>query len=147
MSYWMSDEELLRPLIGQKITAVHLSEEELTFSTEAGPVASYYVDGDCCSHSLFNDFIGLDKLLSNGPIIEAKPIDLDGAEGYTEQHGDCTAYYGYALTTEHPTFGPMTTVFSFRNESNGYYGGSMHLHAEPRIASDQKLLTEDLVTT
>jgi hypothetical protein len=31
--------------------------------------------------------------------------------------------YGYALVTQSQRWGEVTSVFSFRNYSNGYYGG------------------------
>lgn len=125
-------------LVGRTVSEVWFSDDYLTFVTDAGLI-SYAVDGGCCSCSYFNDFVGLDKL-TNGPITEVKTINLDSKEDdYT-----LTQYYGYALTTEHPTWGPMTTVWSFRNESNGYYGGSLE-KAEGRIYDGQVRLTEDRV--
>lgn len=110
-----------------------MNDEYLIFETDRGATA-YTVEGDCCSRSYFHDFIGVKKLLENGPVIEASevkddslPTELAGPE---EQDGDryedeYIQVYGYRLVTEHPLFGEQTSVFAFRNASNGYYGGWM----------------------
>ena len=33
--------------------------------------------------------------------------------------------YGYRIASDHPTWGEVTAVMSFRNDSNGYYGGEL----------------------
>lgn len=34
-----------------------------------------------------------------------------------------TTAYALKITSDHPTWGEVTTVFAYRNDSNGYYGG------------------------
>lgn len=157
MSYY-NDSELGAAIIGKSVSAVWFGEEYITFETDAGDV-SYYVDGDCCSNSYFFDFYGVQNLLSNGPVTAFEGVDLaPGDPGYHNpdcgysypgpstcgyQH-DSLEVYGYRLTTEHPTLGAVSSVLSFRNDSNGYYGGSMHL-AEGGVRSEQEKLTADKV--
>ena len=57
-----------------------------------------------------------------GPVVSTAEIPLDDA---AESDDELTRCYGYEIVTEHPTFGEVTCVFSFRNDSNGYYGGSL----------------------
>lgn len=51
----------------------------------------------------------------------AGPEEQDG-DRYEDEY---IQVYGYRLVTEHPLFGEQTSVFAFRNASNGYYGGWM----------------------
>lgn len=143
-------------LIGATVTAVHVSEDVLTFQTDRGLV-SYRVEGDCCSSSYFYDFHGVTHLLNNGPVTAFESVDLGpGDPGWHDcsQHGEIEwgdgndwhedrTVYGYRITTEHPRFGPVTSVFSFRNDSNGYYGGWMEPVDRDHIADDQKPVDSD----
>ncbi len=131
-------------LIGKKITAVRMNEEFLAFLFDDGYI-QYGVEGDCCSHSFFHDFIGIDKLLNNGPIISitAIPIDLITQDEIGSYQDDCIQQYGYSIVTEHPTWGEQTSVFSFRNASNGYYGG--YLVDSGRSLVDLPDLTTDVL--
>src|SRR5690242_380172 len=139
-----SVEELGAPLIGATVVGIYVSEEYLTFETNRGLV-TYTVDGDCCSHSYFFDFHGVENLLSNGPVIAFESVDLSpGDVGYQDpaatrrEYDEEVVVYGFRLTTEHPQFGSVSSVFSFRNSSNGYYGGSMYL-TEGRIDPAQQV--------
>ena len=115
------------------------SEYVVVFVTDGGEKFPYEVEGDCCSHSYLFDFYGVKNLLNNGPVTKFEEYDLQAGDPgfheceYTESSwyecllcgGESLQVYGYSLTTEHPVWGPMTSVLSFRNESNGYYGGWM----------------------
>ena len=51
--------------------------------------------------------------------------------------------YGYRITAEHPLFGPVSAVMSFRNTSNGYYGGWMdRSHKEPNYLPEHQLFAD-----
>jgi hypothetical protein len=83
---------------------------------------TFAVVGGCCSESWFADFFGLNSLLHC--IVKAVVvIDLD--EVYTcdvereRQYHD--KVYGYKFITD-----KGTAVLSFRNSSNGYYGGDCY---------------------
>lgn len=118
-------------LTGKKIAEILWNEYVVVFVTDEGEKFPYEVEGDCCSHSYFFDFHGVRNLLDNGPVLAFSEYDLqEGDLGFHECGNDDCGHedlqvYGYSLTTEHPTWGLMTSVLSFRNESNGYYGGWM----------------------
>lgn len=114
----------LNELVGRKVTKISFSQDYLRFETESGHTYTFTVSGDCCSSSYFYDFYGVQNLLKNGPVTEVKEVELAPAD-LKQEDGDCIAVYGFQLTTESPEFGPVTSVFSFRNRSNGYYGGSL----------------------
>lgn len=127
----MYGEPNLEKLIGKKIKRIFASQNYLRFETETGEKITYEVDGDCCSQSVFYDFIGVKKLLENGPVLSVEEISLEASDieegrdknGAEDDGG--IAVYGFEIVTNNPEFGDMTSVFSFRNYSNGYYGGSL----------------------
>lgn len=113
----------LKDLIGKKVTNIFVNEEYLRFKTDNGTF-TYQVSGDCCSHSYFYDFYGVKNLLENGVIKEIKSVELHPTDLLVNQN-DYIQVYGYQITTESKDYGDVTSVFSFRNSSNGYYGGSI----------------------
>jgi hypothetical protein len=124
-------DEYLKQMIGKKVEKIFASQDKLTFQTDGG-VFRFEVYGDCCSTSVFYDFYGVENLLNNGAILDIKEVDLlksDLEDMNKIIHGsrldDYIQKYGYQFTTESPEFGEMTSVFSFRNYSNGYYGGNL----------------------
>lgn len=116
--------EKLNTLVGKKVTAVWWGDVDLTFDTDQGLVG-FALDADCCSYSYFSDIIGVDKLLENGPVIDVNAIQDRDPEYFGEYDRGTLQHYGFEIVTEHPKWGDMTTVVSFRNESNGYYGGRL----------------------
>ena len=123
MDYYLKN---LTELIGKKITHIFYNKDNLRFDTEGGDIYCFTVYGDCCSHSEFWDFYGVKNLLGN-TVLKVESIELDPSDGITRPDGNdqSTQYYGYRFTTESKEFGEVTSVFSFRNVSNGYYGGSL----------------------
>lgn len=113
-------------LIGKKILKIFLNEDYLKFVTDKG-VLIYSVYGDCCSYSVFYDFYGVKNLLNNGEVIAIKEVPLEVNEATdTKKYQESISAYGYQITTKNEQFGEMTSVISFRNYSNGYYGGSLN---------------------
>lgn len=129
----------MKEIIGTKITNIFFNEDYLRFKTDKGDF-TYEVDGDCCSTSVFYDFFGVKKLLENGAVTEVEEIAIHPkdivttkeSEWYTSQKDNKRSdedikVYGFAITTISEEFGEMTSVVSFRNYSNGYYGGYLSL--------------------
>lgn len=142
---------MTKHLIGKTVREIWMNKERLTFVTTDGLV-SYVVEGDCCSDSFFFDFYGVDNVIGR-EVVAFERVDLSpGDPGYRaetfEVEGDEdgwreTEVYGYRITTEHEKFGHVSAVLSFRNESNGYYGGWMEYtdsasdhKAEDRVFAD-----------
>lgn len=129
MGYFgFENNELKDLVVGKKVLAIRVSERFLVFETDDGLVA-FSVEGDCCSYSYFHDIVGADKLLANGPIVSAKELDLSEQNFY--QDYEDIQVYGYEFVSEHPIWGEQTAVVSFRNSSNGYYGGWMNSVSQP----------------
>lgn len=143
-------------VVGADVSAIYISEDYLVFETSKGIIA-YQVEGDCCSHSYFFDFYGVRNLLDNGPVTAFEEISLSpGDVGYraeTWENGvgwDAGEYeevnvYGFRFTTTHPMFGDVSSVVSFRNSSNGYYGGDMRSIELDAVPSGMLQLHTDLV--
>lgn len=146
-------EALANAIVGKTVLAMWMDEDRLIFETNHGPVG-FYVDGDCCSHSYFHDFYGVRNLLDNGPVIAFEEVNLGpGDPGYKastwEDNGKEIQYdhiqvYGYRFTTNHPLFGDVSSVLSFRNSSNGYYGGDMNVLSNPVVTDKMPKITEDV---
>ena len=143
-------------LIGKKVKEIYMNEEFLKFVTDDGNIV-FGVQGDCCSQSVFYDFYGVKKLFKNGAIKSAKKIDLEPDDIKTTEdvykidgckiqkdkksYQESIKVYGYELVTEDEKLGEVTSVFSFRNYSNGNYGGYMNNVADdtevkPQIFDD-----------
>ena len=139
--------------IGATVRSIWISEDQLALMTDQGWVV-WGVDGDCCSTSYFFDFYGVENLLTNGPVAAFESIDLSpGDPGYKPStwEPDANQYeeievYGFRLTTRHPLFGPVSSVLSFRNSSNGHYGGWMsRMTVDPSWTPDRLTrVTEDV---
>jgi hypothetical protein len=113
----------LQELVGKKVKAIGMTEDHLRFSTDKGDF-TFGVEGDCCSHSYFYDFVGIQKLLNNGPIKAVEEIPMED-DGRRMLENDSVSCYGFRFITEDPLFGDVSSVMSFRNDSNGYYGGEL----------------------
>lgn len=131
--------EKLQDLVGRKINKVFLNSHHLKFETDAGNLI-YTVLGDCCSNSFFYDFYGVKNLIGR-KVKEVKEIELHPTDLFViPDKGDCTAVYGFSITSEKKEsdyYGDPTSVFSFRNESNGYYGGWIE-----KVDKDEEVLPE-----
>lgn len=148
-------ENTLDNLVGKTVEKIYWSEERLVIVTDDGTFA-YDVEGDCCSSSYFHDFFGVRNLLDNGPIISVGDVNLHDddprfSSPVTPQDEDSYSdesiqVYGYEFVTSHPVFGEMTSVLSFRNSSNGYYGGWMdRVEGEFAIPEDALELSGDYI--
>lgn len=132
-------------LVGRTIKKIFMNEDYLKFETDLGNIA-FRVDGDCCSSSYFHDFIGVKKLLAGNPVVSVKSVSL--TENDSKVHVNRNDYeeiecYGYQIVTEDPQLGEVTSVFSFRNSSNGYYGGSLE-NADDNVEVESEI-TDDVL--
>ena len=139
---------LKEDLVGKKILRIYLDEDNLRFDTDGGTFC-YVVTGECCSNSWFNDFFGVRNLLDNGPVMDVEEIELteddeERIKKWLPKDYEELKFYGYRLTTEHPTFGPVSSVFSFRNDSNGFYGGILE---KSEVRDGIPEITDDVLET
>ena len=133
----MELDQVLEQLQGDVIEKIYMSEDMLIIQTNKR-IASFNVEGDCCSYSVFYDFIGVKGLLGK-TILSIEPVALEASDitEHTSEYGydvykdkkgedENIEVYGYQINYLDPIYGERTAVFSFRNYSNGYYGGWMN---------------------
>lgn len=115
----MQDYRGFKNLVGMDVAKIFINNDIVIFEDRFGERVAYCVYGDCCSDSYIQDFIGVRKILENGPVLS---VEEEYLEAQDIRYGDIK-FYGFKIVTENAVFGDQTSVLSFRNESNGYYGG------------------------
>lgn len=134
-------------LVSRSIKKIYMNEDYLKFETNYGNLVLTVV-GDCCSQSVFYDFVGVKKLLSGNKIVKVEVVTLTDEERKIAVARDNKRYqeeisvYGYRIITQDPILGEVSSVFSFRNYSNGYYGGWMDDCADRTVAPE---ITDDII--
>jgi Fe-S cluster biogenesis protein NfuA len=110
-------------LIGKRIDAVLMDDEKFKLSFKIGDVfVDYYAAGDCCSSSWFQNFSGIEALLGQvvNEVREIESETLDDGDKRKGAETDCEQVYGFVFTTNRGR-----ADLDMRNDSNGYYGGSV----------------------
>lgn len=146
------EENGIKSLVGKTVREIWMDKDYLKFVTDTGDV-TYTVEGDCCSSSFFFDFYGVAnvidrevvafeevKLAPGDPGYRPETYEVEDEDGWSE-----TKVYGYRITTEHPQFGHVSAVLSFRNESNGYYGGWMEQTTYDRVFEPGNRVLADVI--
>lgn len=118
--------EMRRLLVGKKVTKILMEpqQHEMMFETAEGTLVHFETEGDCCSESWFAELLQVDQLLGHR-VIDAystnmADISTNPEDGNSRQEVD--SIYSFQLAT---TGGECTVIF--RNSSNGYYGGVLHV--------------------
>lgn len=104
-------------LVGKTITKIMIADDKqaILFQTTEGDI-KVLVDADCCSSTWIESI----ELPVNGfpaLVLEADDIlmpDLGNGDA------ECISYYGFKIKTD-----KGDVIIDYRNESNGYYGGSL----------------------
>lgn len=114
-----------RALIGKVIIDVTLekSNEFIVFTLEDKSIVKLQASGDCCSYTWIESLDAPKALLGKVQAVEDILMpDLGNIDG--EHHKDVNQvnYYGLKITTN-----KGVCVIDYRNDSNGYYGGSLDL--------------------
>ena len=107
------------PLVGKKIIAAFLAEDKmaLRFDLEGGEKIIVKTDGDCCSHTWIEYIEMPENLL--GMVIAVEEVEMPEKD-YDKEKFECISFYGCKIHTE-----KGSCLLDYRNESNGYYGGSL----------------------
>ena len=108
-------------LEGRIVASISANTECINLYFEDGTSLGLVVSGDCCSHSYWHDLIGVNHLLEGARIVKCQEMLLGERE--IEPYCEYTKAYALKIVSEHPVWGEVTTIFAFRNDSNGYYGG------------------------
>ena len=116
----------MKELIGRKVLSYKFEDggEKVVFETDKGKIV-YEAFGDCCSSSFFSDITGIDNLLGSEvlEVVERQEwSDEEIKKAEAQGSYDVLSLYGYLIKTARGT-----CDIEFRNDSNGYYGGSCDL--------------------
>ena len=107
------------PLIGHTITAVQMDGmQDIKFILADRPPVIYRTDADCCSSTWIAHVEGVDRLIG-GTVVSVEDIPMPG-NNERDDDERYIQFYGLAIKTD-----KGTAVIDYRNESNGYYGGSI----------------------
>lgn len=107
-------------LIGKTIIAVALADDAkaIRFDVSDGEPITARADGDCCSNSWIENVENAEALVGT-PVLSVADIDMPDSP-YDHDTFDILAFYGFKISTAHGE-----CVIDYRNDSNGYYGGSL----------------------
>lgn len=109
------------PLIGKTITGIEIAADRqaLRFALTDGEMV-VDVDADCCSYTWI-EHIELPALGFPALVTAVDDLDMpEGAASTFHEDPDVLAFYGCKISTDRGEI-----VIDYRNDSNGYYGGSL----------------------
>jgi hypothetical protein len=108
-----------KPWVGRKLAAVLLDEdkEHLALYFQDGGVWKFRTDGDCCSHTWI-EHVTVPDDIDGATFLGAEDSDTVTEDNHPEH--DCLQIYKTTFQTDRGG-----VVVEYRNESNGYYGGSL----------------------
>lgn len=114
------------PLVGKTLTGLKIADDRqaLLFQTTDGDMV-VQVDADCCSYT-WVEHIELPALGLPALVTDVEELDLPDADAakpssfHPPAESDHLAFYGCKISTDRGDI-----VIDYRNDSNGYYGGSL----------------------
>lgn len=109
----------MQELIDKVIKEIYVNETGLIFITDSDERLYYQVDGGCCSSSYFSEIMHPESILGHR-IVKVDALEQESGEP-TIQEEDII--YAYRITSDRE-LGLSNCIVTFRNSSNGYYGGS-----------------------
>ena len=100
--------------------------ESITFMCDGNKSFKLTCDGDCCSHSWFEnmELPEFPFTITSAKEIEGKDLSNNSETDFSYNEGTLKTY-GFVMTTD-----KGHVDIDMRNESNGYYGGSFYLNTE-----------------
>lgn len=109
------------PLVGKTITGMDIAADRqaLRFIMTDGEMV-VDVDADCCSYS-WVEHVEIPALGFPATVMSVDELDMpEGAVSTFHGDSDVLAFYGCKIVTDRGEI-----VIDYRNDSNGYYGGSL----------------------
>lgn len=135
----LNDYDSTYQLLNKKITKLLINEEKdlISFHIEGADPLVFEIYGDCCSRSWIEHITGIDNLIGH-TIIDGEEIDLGEITGADKNEDtDYLQKYSLKLITDKGYF-----ELEYRNDSNGYYGGSILSEQEWRAFDKDSLKIE-----
>lgn len=109
------------PLIGKVVTGLQIADDRqaLRFVLADGEMV-VLVDAECCSYTWVEN-VELPALGFPATVTAVEELDMpEQPPSQFQKDTDVLAYYGCKITTDRGEI-----VIDYRNDSNGYYGGSL----------------------
>lgn len=109
------------PLIGKIITDMQIAEDRqaLRFILSDGEMV-VDADADCCSYT-WVEHVELPALGFPATVVSVEDLDMpEQPESTFHKDADSLQFYGCKIVTDRGEI-----VIDYRNDSNGYYGGSL----------------------
>lgn len=122
--YDYNAEEAFEQLKGLMITKVEAEGSDASIFFENGQELQLNLEGDCCSHSYFQDPSQFNELVDSVVISieERSGASSDEVEALGDGDPECVQWYFLVFVTDK---GHVT--IDWRNDSNGYYSGFLHV--------------------
>lgn len=109
---------MTKVMVGKVIAGMMIASDKMAilFITSEGEKLIARTDGDCCSHS-WVESIELPALWFPFTIQSIEDLELNSE---LDDQGGELSFYGCKIATDKGDL-----IIDYRNESNGYYGGSL----------------------
>jgi hypothetical protein len=117
---------LNNPLIGKTVTGFDLAidRKAIRFNVADGEPLVAVCDAECCSET-WVEHVSLPARGFPATVTEVADIDMPDLGDMPDR--EAIAYYGFKVTTDKGEL-----LIDYRNDSNGYYGGSLAWPEERR---------------
>lgn len=115
---------MANPLLGKRIRQIFLADDRfaLKFELETGEFLIARAYDDCCSYTWIENIENPEAVIGS-EVLLAEDIEMPESLKPSTFHpdSDCLQFYGFKIQTA-----KGTCVIDYRNDSNGYYGGSLN---------------------
>lgn len=121
----MYRDSIAKAMVGRGIATFEIAgdRESVTFTMDEGKPVRLEVSADCCSSTWIESVDDPGALRGRVLAVEEVEMpDLGNVDGVHRKDCYQVAYYGLKITTENGR-----ALIDYRNDSNGYYGGSLEL--------------------
>lgn len=123
-------ETIAHAMIDRILTGFEIDKDraQITFMFTEGEPLVLKTSGDCCSATWIESVDDPEAL--KGRVLDVQEIPMPDLGNIATEHRESVEevqYYGLKVTTENGR-----AVIDYRNDSNGYYGGSLEIYKYPR---------------
>lgn len=116
----------LESVVGHTVVSVKVDGDEAVIRTVGGGTLLLRLDGDCCSHSYFTKDAQFEDLIG-AKILSAEEVwEESGFAPYNEDSSWATYKWHFLKFATDKGY----VTIDWRNESNGYYDGSLTVRFE-----------------
>jgi len=119
VSYFDTD---LKELIGETISSIQISEDEITFALASGDIWRMHHVHECCEHVYLEDVVGDPERLIGDPVLHAYKATGEDPRGYDSAHW--TFYRIFTVKGD--------VTLRWLGESNGYYSEEVSFEKLPK---------------